>query len=78
MKSNIKECDFFVHKSCAELPKRKQVFVLFYQDPSNLILCCIFTCPFCGFMYSGFTYKQRFLRGIIIYVSSMLKFLWST
>ncbi|KAG4181256.1 hypothetical protein ERO13_A10G215556v2, partial [Gossypium hirsutum] len=36
------ECDFFLHKSCAELPKKKQIWGLFHQDPFVLTPSCIF------------------------------------
>ncbi|TYH89790.1 hypothetical protein ES332_A13G006600v1 [Gossypium tomentosum] len=38
-------CDFFLHKSCAELPKMK--------------LCsnCMFKCEVCRYLFNGFSYK---------------------
>ncbi|TYI07910.1 hypothetical protein ES332_A10G259300v1 [Gossypium tomentosum] len=51
------ECDFFLHKSCAELPKKKQIRGRFHQDPFVLTPSCIFICSFCRVLISGFAYK---------------------
>ncbi|KAL1079855.1 hypothetical protein V6Z11_D10G247400 [Gossypium hirsutum] len=51
------DCDFFLHKYCARLPKKKQVISLYHQDPLSLIPHCIFKCALCRFMRSGFAYK---------------------
>ncbi|KAB2063692.1 hypothetical protein ES319_A10G234200v1, partial [Gossypium barbadense] len=51
------ECDFFLHKSCAELPKKKQIWGLFHQDPFVLTPSCIFICAHCHQLSSGFAYK---------------------
>ncbi|XP_017617496.2 uncharacterized protein LOC108461995 [Gossypium arboreum] len=51
------ECDFFLHKSCAELPKKKQIWGRFHQDPFVLTPNYIFRCSICDFLCSGFAYK---------------------
>ncbi|KAB1669774.1 hypothetical protein ES319_1Z011800v1 [Gossypium barbadense] len=57
-------CDFFLHKSCAELPKKK----LFrahgcdgkpFSGPKPFILTsdCMFECKLCGYLSNGFSFK---------------------
>ncbi|MFQ6655432.1 hypothetical protein Gotur_025988 [Gossypium turneri] len=50
------ECDFFLHKSCAELPRKKQMLGMLHQDPFVLTPNCIFICSACGDLSSGFAY----------------------
>ncbi|XP_021291241.1 uncharacterized protein LOC110421863 [Herrania umbratica] len=52
------ECDFFLHKACAELPKMKHVWFHYCQQ-SVLILTsgCIFRCHLCDHLSNGFAYK---------------------
>ncbi|KAG8480352.1 hypothetical protein CXB51_024541 [Gossypium anomalum] len=54
------ECDFFLHKSCAELPKKKQIWGHVHQDPSVLTPNCLFRCSICHFICSGFAFKCEF------------------
>ncbi|TYI07883.1 hypothetical protein ES332_A10G256900v1 [Gossypium tomentosum] len=51
------ECGFSLHRSCAELPKKKQVLGHIHQHPFNLIFPnCIFKCAFCLICCTGFAY----------------------
>ncbi|PPS14980.1 hypothetical protein GOBAR_AA05576 [Gossypium barbadense] len=58
-------CDFFLHKSCAELPKIRLFSVHVYceEEPFSgskpLILTsdCMFKCDGCGYLSNGFSYK---------------------
>ncbi|EOY18287.1 Cysteine/Histidine-rich C1 domain family protein, putative [Theobroma cacao] len=51
------ECDFCLHKSCAELPKKKQFWFLPLFHSLNLIPNCFFFCGGCEFIHTGFAYK---------------------
>ncbi|XWS07802.1 hypothetical protein CRYUN_Cryun41cG0022100 [Craigia yunnanensis] len=52
------ECNFFLHKSCAELPWKKKLWFHQHQTyPHTLITDCIFRCGVCNFECSGFAYK---------------------
>ncbi|XVF83388.1 hypothetical protein PTKIN_Ptkin16aG0481300 [Pterospermum kingtungense] len=53
------QCDFFLHKSCAELPKKKHIWY-HYNHPKRLFRLtsgCIFQCAICGYETSGFVYN---------------------
>ncbi|XP_052488198.1 uncharacterized protein LOC105772128 [Gossypium raimondii] len=49
------ECPFFLHKTCAELPRIKQHW--FHQSNSTLYFDCFKKCDFCNQRCSGFFYK---------------------
>ncbi|XVF83476.1 hypothetical protein PTKIN_Ptkin16aG0490800 [Pterospermum kingtungense] len=49
-------CDFFLHKSCAELPMKKHIWFHICQRLCRLSSGCIFQCSYCGFETSGFAY----------------------
>ncbi|TYG35762.1 hypothetical protein ES288_D13G008800v1 [Gossypium darwinii] len=57
-------CDFFLHKSCAELPKKK-LFLKHgcdeeqFSGPKPCILTsdCMFNCGLCRYLSNGFSYK---------------------
>ncbi|OMO79597.1 C1-like protein [Corchorus olitorius] len=52
------ECNFFLHKGCAELPKKKEVWFHYCQkEVLNLISDYIFSCITCDDMSNGFGYK---------------------
>ncbi|XP_022748002.1 uncharacterized protein LOC111297612 [Durio zibethinus] len=51
------QCEFFLHESCAELPRKKQIWFHAHQHPLNLISDCLFICDLCRFGCSGFSYK---------------------
>ncbi|XP_022748000.1 uncharacterized protein LOC111297610 [Durio zibethinus] len=51
------QCDFFLHKPCAQLPRKKQIWGHFHQYPLDLISDCVFLCAICSFGCSGFSYK---------------------
>ncbi|KAG4181229.1 hypothetical protein ERO13_A10G214000v2 [Gossypium hirsutum] len=51
------ECDFFLHKSCVELPKKQQILSLIHQDFFVLIPNCIFICAICVQQCTGFAYR---------------------
>ncbi|XVF83596.1 hypothetical protein PTKIN_Ptkin16aG0502000 [Pterospermum kingtungense] len=51
------KCDFFLHKSCAELPWKKKLWFHLNQIPLPLISGGVFRCGVCEFECSGFTYK---------------------
>ncbi|KAE8712316.1 Ubiquitin carboxyl-terminal hydrolase family protein [Hibiscus syriacus] len=51
-------CEFFLHKSCAELPKMKNIW-LHYCQLAALVLTSddIFECELCDWVSNGFAYK---------------------
>ncbi|KAE8717998.1 putative Cysteine/Histidine-rich C1 domain family protein [Hibiscus syriacus] len=51
------DCDFFLHESCAKLPRKMKVLGILHQDPVDLIPNCLFICNICHFKCSGFAYK---------------------
>ncbi|XVF83599.1 hypothetical protein PTKIN_Ptkin16aG0502300 [Pterospermum kingtungense] len=51
------KCDFFLHKSCAELPRKKNLWFHVHQTPFTLFSGSVFRCGVCGFECSGFAYK---------------------
>ncbi|XVF83094.1 hypothetical protein PTKIN_Ptkin16aG0105100 [Pterospermum kingtungense] len=51
------ECDFILHKACAELPRRKLLW--FHQSLTTLNLEEIFRCGKCYRLCSGFFYEGR-------------------
>ncbi|XWS07804.1 hypothetical protein CRYUN_Cryun41cG0022300 [Craigia yunnanensis] len=51
------QCDFFLHKSCAELPRKKQIWHHFHRYPLDLISICVFVCRCCASKCIGFAYK---------------------
>ncbi|KAH1030400.1 hypothetical protein J1N35_042574 [Gossypium stocksii] len=58
-------CDFFLHKSCAELPKMKlfskhiceETELFSGSKPFSLTSDCMFTCNICSYRSNGFSYK---------------------
>ncbi|XVF83493.1 hypothetical protein PTKIN_Ptkin16aG0492700 [Pterospermum kingtungense] len=50
------QCDFFLHKSCAELPMRKHIWPHLHQRLLRLTSGYIFQCLFCSSETSGFAY----------------------
>ncbi|XVF83484.1 hypothetical protein PTKIN_Ptkin16aG0491600 [Pterospermum kingtungense] len=50
------QCDFFLHKSCAELPMKKHIWSHFHQRLLRLTSGYIFRCQFCYSETSGFAY----------------------
>ncbi|XP_017975933.1 PREDICTED: uncharacterized protein LOC18602527 [Theobroma cacao] len=53
------ECDFFLHKACAELPKMMKHVWFHYCQQSSFILIsdCIFRCESCRYLSNGFAYR---------------------
>ncbi|XVF83590.1 hypothetical protein PTKIN_Ptkin16aG0501400 [Pterospermum kingtungense] len=51
------QCHFSLHKTCAELPRKKLIWIHFHQLPLNLIPDFYFRCVFCQVQCSGFAYK---------------------
>ncbi|XVF82994.1 hypothetical protein PTKIN_Ptkin16aG0097200 [Pterospermum kingtungense] len=51
------QCDFILHKTCAELPRRKLLWFR-HQSLTTLNLRQIFECWQCGRLCSGFFYKS--------------------
>ncbi|XVF84440.1 hypothetical protein PTKIN_Ptkin17bG0036900 [Pterospermum kingtungense] len=51
------QCDFFLHKACAELPKMKHVWHHSCPQPLILVSDDIFRCGICGEVSNGFGYK---------------------
>ncbi|KAB2010578.1 hypothetical protein ES319_D10G248700v1 [Gossypium barbadense] len=50
------QCDFFLHKTCAELPVKKHFWFHYCQRLLKLTSGCIFQCDICGYLTSGFAY----------------------
>ncbi|XVF83467.1 hypothetical protein PTKIN_Ptkin16aG0488900 [Pterospermum kingtungense] len=50
------QCDFFLHKSCAELPMKKHIWYHHHQRLLRLTSGCIFQCEICSSETSGFAY----------------------
>ncbi|XVF83465.1 hypothetical protein PTKIN_Ptkin16aG0488400 [Pterospermum kingtungense] len=50
------QCDFFLHKSCAELPMKKHIWFHLHQRLPRLTSGCIFRCGICSSEISGFAY----------------------
>ncbi|XP_016729423.1 uncharacterized protein [Gossypium hirsutum] len=53
------ECEFFLHKACAELPKMKKSIWTHFCQLATLFLTSdnIFRCEICDFLSNGFAYK---------------------
>ncbi|OMO99757.1 Zinc finger, PHD-type [Corchorus olitorius] len=52
------QCDFVLHKTCAEFPKKKHLwFHYFCGQPSILVLDEIFKCFRCRYVCNGFAYQ---------------------
>ncbi|XVF83598.1 hypothetical protein PTKIN_Ptkin16aG0502200 [Pterospermum kingtungense] len=51
------KCDFSLHKSCAELPRKKKLWFHRHQTPFTLFSGSVFRCGVCEFECSGFAYK---------------------
>ncbi|XP_022761007.1 uncharacterized protein LOC111307253 [Durio zibethinus] len=51
------QCDFFLHKACAELPKMKHVWHHDCQQPLILTSDDVFRCENCRFVSNAFAYK---------------------
>ncbi|XVF23809.1 hypothetical protein REPUB_Repub13aG0071300 [Reevesia pubescens] len=59
------QCDFCLHKSCVELPRKKHYWAHNHRKPHSLTSDCIFRCQVCKYETSGFAYtcdicKQSF------------------
>ncbi|XVF65533.1 hypothetical protein PTKIN_Ptkin09bG0256800 [Pterospermum kingtungense] len=69
------ECDFLLHKACAELPKMKHVWHHDCREPVILTSDEIFICEICCYPSSGFSYEcheceeQTCLRFVIALTS---------
>ncbi|PPD79621.1 hypothetical protein GOBAR_DD23453 [Gossypium barbadense] len=50
------QCDFFLHKTCVELPVKKHFWFHYCQRLLKLTSGCIFQCDICGYLTSGFAY----------------------
>lgn len=56
------DCDFLLHKTCAEFPSRRLTsFVGYPRTLVTLHTDCVFKCLECGLFCSGFSYKGDFL-----------------
>ncbi|TYI38275.1 hypothetical protein ES332_A02G014800v1 [Gossypium tomentosum] len=51
------ECDFFLHKACAELPRMKNVWHHYCQKPLTLISDKVFKCAECCDISNAFAYE---------------------
>ncbi|XVF83406.1 hypothetical protein PTKIN_Ptkin16aG0483100 [Pterospermum kingtungense] len=51
------QCDFLLHKSCAELPKKKHIWYHYHRRLFRLTSGCIFQCAICVYETSGFAYN---------------------
>ncbi|XVF65531.1 hypothetical protein PTKIN_Ptkin09bG0256600 [Pterospermum kingtungense] len=51
------QCDFFLHKTCAELPKMKHVWHHDCREPLFLTSDEVFKCEICDDWSNGFSYK---------------------
>ncbi|XVF43550.1 hypothetical protein PTKIN_Ptkin02bG0049000 [Pterospermum kingtungense] len=51
------QCDFLLHKICAEFPKKKHYWGHFCQLPLFLVSDHIFQCSWCRYVSNGFAYK---------------------
>ncbi|XVF83489.1 hypothetical protein PTKIN_Ptkin16aG0492300 [Pterospermum kingtungense] len=65
------QCDFFLHKSCAELPMKKHLWYHHDQRPLGFTSGCILKCALCDYENSGFTYtcdecKENHLRCALV------------
>ncbi|KAG4127569.1 hypothetical protein ERO13_D10G222900v2 [Gossypium hirsutum] len=47
------QCDFFLHKSCAELPKKMYAWGHMHQRPLTLKLHADYFCSLCGFLFNN-------------------------
>ncbi|OMO75899.1 Zinc finger, PHD-type [Corchorus olitorius] len=53
-------CNFFLHKSCAELPRKTYLWFLKTQSPCSLIFGHIFVCDICDRHFNiGFGYENK-------------------
>ncbi|XVF82014.1 hypothetical protein PTKIN_Ptkin16aG0008700 [Pterospermum kingtungense] len=60
------QCNFSLHKSCAELPRKKQTWIHLHQLPLTLIPNCFFLCTLCDQGCTGFAYKcMEYLCGTL-------------
>ncbi|XVE91937.1 hypothetical protein REPUB_Repub01dG0054100 [Reevesia pubescens] len=50
-------CDFFLHKRCAESPKKKHLWFHASQQALTLVSDYIVKCPTCLYVCNGFAYK---------------------
>ncbi|KAG8499931.1 hypothetical protein CXB51_006602 [Gossypium anomalum] len=51
------ECDFFLHKACAELPRMKNVWHHYCKEPIALISNKAFQCELCWHISNAFAYE---------------------
>ncbi|EOY18272.1 Cysteine/Histidine-rich C1 domain family protein, putative [Theobroma cacao] len=59
------QCDFFLHKSCAEVPRKMKLWFHIHQRPLTLISDFIFVCGVCNYECSGFAYKCELCKSYI-------------
>ncbi|XVF84445.1 hypothetical protein PTKIN_Ptkin17bG0037400 [Pterospermum kingtungense] len=53
----IAQCDFFLHKACAELPKKKHVWYHSCRKPLILTSDSLFRCEICYEVFNCFAYE---------------------
>ncbi|OMO93960.1 Zinc finger, PHD-type [Corchorus olitorius] len=51
------QCDFLLHKKCAEFPIRKHLWFHVCPHPTTLVSEKIFKCFGCRYVYNGFAYR---------------------
>ncbi|OMO96827.1 Protein kinase C-like, phorbol ester/diacylglycerol binding protein [Corchorus olitorius] len=65
------ECNFFLHKSCAESPRKIYCWFLVRQHPCSLVFNRTFSCNMCGYGFNyGFAYDLTFIE--YDYVNSLV------
>ncbi|XVF43549.1 hypothetical protein PTKIN_Ptkin02bG0048900 [Pterospermum kingtungense] len=51
------QCDYFLHKTCAELPQKKHIWYHVCQIPLFLVSDYMFECCTCRYVSNGFVYR---------------------
>ncbi|XP_007035049.2 PREDICTED: uncharacterized protein LOC18603172 [Theobroma cacao] len=51
------QCDFFLHKTCAELPRKTRLWYHLCQNVVTLIANNVYECEICAYVRSGFSYN---------------------
>ncbi|OMO79577.1 C1-like protein [Corchorus olitorius] len=59
------ECNFFLHKGCAELPKKKQVWLHKCQEELLTLSDYVLRCEICQYLCNGFGYKCNKCDGYV-------------
>ncbi|XP_022776483.1 uncharacterized protein LOC111318099 [Durio zibethinus] len=59
------QCDFFLHKTCVEFPKKKRLWFRSYQKLFILVSDYIFRCYHCRYVCNGFAYKLEEWREFV-------------